>query len=100
MKQWSDSSALGQSSIINSFPVWATRGGVPVATAVAAVLAGMQTQVGSPKPLTVPVDQSPWADQSHLTPATQGSDCFHALTAPLSLAKDTLIKMESMGREK
>lgn len=79
IKQWSDSSTLGQSSAINIFPAWMSRGGAQVATVVAAVLAGMRRPVGSPTPLTVTVDQSPWADQRHLTPAMRGADCFYAL---------------------
>lgn len=80
IKQWGDSGTLGQSSAINIISAWASRGGAQVATAAAAVPAGMRRPMGSPTPLAVTVDQSPWADQRHLTPATRGADCFHALT--------------------
>lgn len=80
IKQCSVSGTLGQSSAINTVTAWVSGGGTQVATAVAAALAGMRRPVGSPTSLPVTVDQSPWADQRHLTPATRGADCFHALT--------------------
>lgn len=100
IKQWSDSSALGQSSAINIFPAWASRWG----------------RRGLP-----PRQQPCWMacrgewDHPHLSQSVWISlhelikgmwllphgvliASMHSLT-PLDLAVDTIIKMESMGRE-